>query len=504
MGLKLFFASSSDTCRFFGLALVRDCINESSYDVKKAIREALVNWVHESIQSVAENDNTTGKHYYLGRLPAYLLNNLVTVITLCIKAEYPQYWPNAFEQLLQVSSANIAGLDFTVRLLTDLDREIVSFEQGRNAEEITQTAEIKDAMRAGTATADIVKLLCSSAVFLRSKIISLADEYSKMGHGDHFHEQIVVQDFGGTTVSQVHSLAQSCLRGLASYIVWVDINLVVPEAVRVLFQSLNDQVLCTPALMCLHSLCKKGMDPVLKVRMLQSIDLISVLTHAHAAYSDSGGGNNKSNGSESPSRKPGFSLSTDGTTEVNDDRKHRMEALGTLVDTILLELCGCWTKYEEMLVGAKSTGSGKNSGQKPIAKNAELERSSQEDQKQLHEVAQTCSAMLRAVMPLCLHVFSEGEIDASVTVLPSLTRLLQILKFQKVHVEALRGIVTNPALPWQDGEVPYFQMIDYLPTMLSTVYHKMQHSDDFEFDEDDDDDIEVMEVSEGERDIILP
>ena len=59
-------------------------------------------------------------------------------------------------------------------------------------------------------------------------------------------------------------------------------------------------------------------------------------------------------------------------------------------------------------------------------------------------------------------------------------------------------------MAWQDGEVPYFQMIDYLPTMLSTVYHKMQHSDDFEFDEDDDDDIEVMEVSEGERDIILP
>ena len=91
VGLKLFFASSSDTCRFFGLALVRDCIYDSSYDVKKAIRVALVNWVHESIQSVTEIDNNAVKPYYLGGLPAYLLNNLVTVITLCVKAEYPQY-----------------------------------------------------------------------------------------------------------------------------------------------------------------------------------------------------------------------------------------------------------------------------------------------------------------------------------------------------------------------------------------------------------------------------
>ena len=79
------------------------------------------------------------KGYYLGRLPAYLLNNLVTVITLCVKAEYPVSWPNAFEQLLQVSSANIAGLDFVVRFLTDLDREIVSFGREEH-EEIAQTA----------------------------------------------------------------------------------------------------------------------------------------------------------------------------------------------------------------------------------------------------------------------------------------------------------------------------------------------------------------------------
>ena len=364
MGLKLFFGSSSDTCRFFGLTLVRDCLTESSYEVKKAVREALINWVHESIQTmVSEEKQEQGKSkgYYLGRLPAYLLNNLVTVITLCVKAEYPVSWPNAFEQLLQVSSANIAGLDFVVRFLTDLDREIVSFGEGRNTEEIAQTAEIKDAMRDSSTSADIIKLLCSSAVFLRTKIISLAEECSRQGgRGDQFHGQIVVQEFGGATVSQVHSLAKSCLRGLSSYITWVDINLIVPEAVHVLFQSLNDQVLCTPALTCLFSLCKKGMDPVLKVSMLHSIDLVGVLTHAHFVYSSSSSlssgssaGGGSGSGSSSPARNTtqregSFSHSTEADLDgqEGDDGDRHMEALGLLVDILLLELCGCWSKFE--------------------------------------------------------------------------------------------------------------------------------------------------------------
>ena len=459
---------------------------------------ALVNWVHESIQSVTEIDKYAGKPYYLGGLPAYLLNNLVTVITLCVKAEYPKYWPNAFEQLLQVSNANIAGLDFTVRLLTDLDREIVSFEQGRNADMTTQTAEIKDAMRASTTTADIVKLLYSSAVFLRSKTISLAEEYSKLRQQDQFHGQTVVEDFGGATVAQVHALARNCLRGLSSYITWVDITLIVPDAVRVLFQSLNDQVLCTSALMCLHSLSKKGMDPVLKVSMLQSIDLVTVLSHAHSVYVSSNCGDNGLSSSKSPGRK-GFSQSVNADFEDKDDADLHMEALGALVDSIVLETCGCWTKYEEMLVGIKTAGSGKGGNQKSGGKSADSERLSHEEQKQLHEIAPICAAMLRAVMPLCMHVFGNDEIDASVTVLPSLTRLLQILKFQNVHREALSNVVSNPALPWHDGEVPYFQMLDYLPTMLGTVYHKMQHRNDFEFDEEDDDDVEIMEVSKSDR-----
>ena len=159
-----------------------------------------------------------------------------------------------------------------------------------------------------------------------------------------------------------------------------------------------------------------------------------------------------------------------------------------------------------MLVGGSigtSVKSAGGSGAQKSSKGAEPERLSEEEQS-FSMTLLLLAAMLQAVMPLCMHVFSQADIDVSVTVLPSLTRLLQILKFQKVHVEALSRAVSNPALPWVgagavEGAVPYFQMIDYLPTVLGTVYHKMQHADDFGFNEDDDD-VEVMEVS----DFILP
>ena len=43
----------------------------------------------------------------------FVVNNLVSIITLCIKLDCPEAWPNAFNDLLQLASdGNVNGLDF--------------------------------------------------------------------------------------------------------------------------------------------------------------------------------------------------------------------------------------------------------------------------------------------------------------------------------------------------------------------------------------------------------
>ena len=490
VGLKLFFGGTSETSRFFGLTLVRSSITpELSMEVKKTIREALMNWIHSAMRDT--NGDVaffgTGKACHVGKLPAYLLNNLVTVLTLCVKVEYPSSWPDAFDQLLQFGSTNFVGLDFSVRLLTDLDREVVTYEQGRSSEEIARSAAIKDAMRANGTTGDVVKLLCSSAVFLRSKVIEIAGEAQKVGRGDEFNGDTPIEDFSGATVSQVHLLARRCLRGLSTYITWVDINLVVQNAMNTIFQCLQDQVLCSAALACVYSLVKKGMDPVLKVRLLQSIDILGVLRLVPTNV-----GANRNSFSQT-------TMADDDGADYDGEENH-VETLGSVVDMILLELCGCWAKYEEMLTNVKSgKGSGNAKGGKGGGEAQQQQQQpelNQEEREGLHGIASTCASMMSAVMPLVMQIFSHEDMVVSCTMLPSLSRLLQILKFQKQYAAQLAPTLSNPNLPWKEGTTPYFQVVNFLPTVLGTVYHQMQFRDDFQFDEEDDEDLAIIEVSD--------
>lgn len=500
IGLKLFFGGSSETSRFFGLTLVRSTITRDlSLDVKKTIRETLMNWIHSAMQVQDSNGGAdfagTRNRCHVGKLPAYLLNNLVTVLTLCVKVEYPSSWPDAFDQLLQFGSTNFAGLDFSVRLLTDLDREVVTFEHGRSADEIARNAAIKDAMRANGTTGDVVKLLCSSAIFLRGKVIELAGEAKKMGPGHSFSGDMAIADFSGATVSQVNLLAKRCLRGLSAYITWVDINLVVNEAIHTIFQSLQDQVLCSAALSCVYSLIKKGMDPVSKVKLMQSIDILNVLRHVPTTI-------------EATNDFSRSTLADEDGPDMMDEENH-VEALGAVADMLLLELCGCWSKYEEMLVnmkggggggsskgGGKSSSTGGGGGAKSgVGEALDTSILTQEDRESLHEVAPACAAMMASVMPLVMQIFSHGNMHCSSTALPSLSRLLHILKFQKQHADTLAPALSSTSLPWKDGNTPYFQVVAYLPAILSTVYTQMQFSENFEFDEENDEDMAVMEVS---------
>ena len=161
-GLKLFFEAQGDISKFFGLTLVRDYLSSSSSSsasststssskgtavgsdegsnepqapIRKAIRDAVMGWSGV----VSSGSSST--------IPPFLLNNVVSILTLCIKLDYPEHWPTAFEDVLTLATRGYAGLDLVVRLLVEMGVEIVEFNVYRSPREIAHNVVIKDAMR---------------------------------------------------------------------------------------------------------------------------------------------------------------------------------------------------------------------------------------------------------------------------------------------------------------------------------------------------------------------
>jgi hypothetical protein len=476
IGLQLFFKGSSDTAKFFGLSLVRDYLDSSvGTERRKTIRDAMLEWIRNVIVLPETQDGHAAKGS--GRPPNYLVNNVASVLTLCVKHDYPEIWPEAFDDIMKLGNSCISGLDITVRILKDLDVEVVTASQeggtaassagaagslisqqnSARRKEISHNTAIKDAMRNGDVNRNIVNLLSKSAVYLRT------DANVQQMHGR------------GTC----NALSRRCLRCMSSFIGWIDVNLVISETLGTLYQALQDGVLCAPALACLYELVKKGMDPTVKAYMINSIDIVSMLLRVPFGASD--------------------------TTEANfaddEDEDNHVYELGIIVDMLALELLGCWSKYEDLTLGdAKG--------------NAPKGTASQDEILSMQNVSLIVARNLHKLMPLLLQVQAEDDYESANTVLPALAKILTILKIQKANSqmrlssaiasfdatrshasENRQNLSQDVSVCVSDPACKYFQVLDYFQSILGNIYKQMQYPADFNYDPNDEDDAEVMEVS---------
>ena len=475
IGLQLFFKGSTDTAKFFGLSMVRDYLDSRvPVERRKTIRDAMMEWVKTAI--VPQQPGAGARKDE--RPPVYLVNNVASVITLCIKHDYPELWPGAFEEVMQLGNSCIAGLDMTVRILTDLDVEVVTaFVEGGTAassaaaggantsaatsllqKEMAHNTAVKDAMRKGDVTRNIVNLLSKSAVYLRT------DPGVHQLHGR----------------GKCNALSRRCLRCMASFIGWIDVNLVISETLSTLYQALQDEVLCAPALACLYELVKKGMDPAVKAYLIHSIDVVPMLLRVPLGKSDP----------------------TEANFGADEDEDNHLFELGLIIDMIALELLGCWNKYEDMYLGDAKGNSPKGTA-------------TQEEMLNIQNVSLIVASNLHKLMPLLLQMFSVEEYECANTVLPALAKFLNTLKVQKANQDRLSVAMStfeanraqrssqsrqgnsqemSVSSAVNDPTCKYFQVVDYFETILGGIYRQMQYPDDFEYDANDEDDAEVMEV----------
>ena len=433
VGLKLFFEGRSELSRFFGLSLVRDflssafCPSSASYAahaqspilVYNSIRDAIWAW-------------TVGNLSQRTPIPLFILNNLVTVLTLLIKLQFPESWPTAFSDLLEVGSGSTTGLDLAVRVICDLEVEVVMYSEGRGKAEIAHNVLIKDAMRANenSIVRRLVDFLCQSAASVRGANVDLSER---------------------------------CLRCLAELIGWVDISLIACEStLSCMYLAIRDTELCSAVLACLLELVKKGMEPTQKIQMLHAIGLAQVL----ALVPIGGATGNKSK-------------------DDDDEDDGAEEELGLVVDVYLMELLGCWSKYEDSLFLAAPASGGSSDT-----------TSSSNELQQLKELAPTIASLLKSLLPIALAVLNHRDLEctAAASVVPSLGRLITMLKQQAIHKSQIDALTNGEGL-----KSDFFLASDYLHPLLLGIYQQLQYDEDFGFVVSSDEDSAIIEVRKSQH-----
>jgi hypothetical protein len=217
------------------------------------------------------------------------MNNIANIITLCIKCDFPEKWSTAFEDLLSLGDLGWAGVDLAIRVIADLEIEVVMFSESRSPREIAHNTAIKDAMRSGVILINIVNFLCNSA-------------------------------FSCISQSEVLSVGEAALTALSTMIGWIDISLIVNDSVLPrIYSFLNEEGLASSACTCLLEIAKKGMEPSDKVKLLEQIGLIPTLS--------------------------GLPFSMTNSDGIEED-------VGTAIDVIFLELLGCWGVFETYAVAS--------------------------------------------------------------------------------------------------------------------------------------------------------
>ncbi|PRP73955.1 exportin-T [Planoprotostelium fungivorum] len=233
--LEKFLNTKTIEVRFFCLVVVQDTIqyrHDSLPPVDQAnLRTALLRYIAEHLPNAQATETP-------------LKNKFAQIVALLFKMEYPHNWPSFFSDILSLLSVGTSSVDIFLRIMSNIDDEIINQDMLRNTQEVARSTEIKDYMRE------------KSIVDVVSAWYQILEMYK---------------------TSDVH-ICKSCLDNIRRYISWIDIGLIANDRFFPLFFSfLNVEDLREYSASCLYELVYKGMpDPVNKLSLVAQLKLTSV------------------------------------------------------------------------------------------------------------------------------------------------------------------------------------------------------------------------------------
>jgi hypothetical protein len=402
IGMQLFFESSNSLVRFFGLSMVRDFMNgrfAGAYENERSIiRNNILSWV-----KVPGNLQST-EHF--------IVNNIANIFALAIKSDFPEKWPNAFTDILSFEELGNCGIDLTVKILNDLDIEVVVFKESRTQEEISRNSRVKDAIREGTIARDLVYFLCSSC---------------------------------WKVVNENNDLSERCLRALSEMIGWIDISLVINSNILFqLYEGLFHQDINSVSCICLYEIVKKGMDPIQKILMIHSIGLIDKLSALFCM--------NASEGIE------------DDIGLIIDMILQELMGCWCKFESIAINTCDHYYNQHQQLNIQISSLDFTN-----IIRNLSITELLQNTNTDVENSIMIVAQMLKIIMPLAINIFMNDDSTVALTVISSIKKVISVMKTQlqsTLFVEILATKYTD----W------YFLSSMWLNQILTCIYKQAQYS----------------------------
>uniref|UniRef100_A0A3B3DXD2 Exportin-T n=1 Tax=Oryzias melastigma TaxID=30732 RepID=A0A3B3DXD2_ORYME len=168
---------------------------------------------------------------------AFIRNKAAQVFALTFVCEYLTLWPKFFFDILSMVGLNPNGVDVYLRTLMAIDAEVVDRDILHSAEDTRRNTLIKDTMR-------------------EQCIPSLVESWFQ-----------ILQ-----TYQRSHpELTCQCLEVVGAYVSWIDLNLIANDFVNLLLAQMSMEELREEACDCLFEIVNKGMDPVDKTKLVESL-----------------------------------------------------------------------------------------------------------------------------------------------------------------------------------------------------------------------------------------
>ncbi|EDL24422.1 mCG114193 [Mus musculus] len=229
---------SDDHVKFFCFQVLEHQVkykySELSTAQQQLIRETLLSWLQAQMQN-PQPEKT------------FIRNKAAQVFALLFVTEYLTKWPKFFFDILSVVDLNPRGVDLYLRILMAIDSELVDRDVVHTSEASGLECMAGEARR-NTLIKDTMREQC---------IPNLVESWYQILHNYQY------------TNSEV--LCQ-CLEVVGAYVSWIDLSLIANDRfINMLLGHMSVEVLREEACDCLFEIVNKGMDPVDKMKLVESL-----------------------------------------------------------------------------------------------------------------------------------------------------------------------------------------------------------------------------------------
>ncbi|XP_009067656.1 PREDICTED: exportin-T [Acanthisitta chloris] len=220
---------SDDHIKFFCFQVLEHQIkfkySELTEVQQQLIRKTLITWLQA--QMVNPQPEKT-----------FIRNKAAQVFALLFVTEYLTKWPKFFFDILSVVDLNPWGVDMYLRILMAVDAELVDRDVVHTSEEARRNTLLKDTMR-------------------EQCIPSLVESWYQILQNYQYNNS---------------ELTCQCLEVVGAYVSWIDLSLIANERfINILLGHMSVEVLREEACDCLFEIVNKGMDPIDKTKLVESL-----------------------------------------------------------------------------------------------------------------------------------------------------------------------------------------------------------------------------------------